>query len=153
MHTFFCIYKKKSPDRIHLYYKALCLFYLCISVSLSVAVSGERVQIKNWLDFHFWYWLTDFVFEISSIEIVVLTFKCELKKDADYFSKESAVRYNIFYVGLFIAVSSQESKKFCQSSSNIMHLSVKVASLITAKLCLNKSKSLSLFVAKIKIEI
>ena len=69
-----------------LYYKALCLFYLCISVSLSVAVSGERVQIKNWLDFHFWYWLTDFVFEFSSIEIVVLTFKCELKKDANYIS-------------------------------------------------------------------
>ena len=56
--------------------------YLC----LSVAVSGERVQIKNWLDFHFWYWLTDFVFEFSSIEIVVLTFKCELKKDANYIS-------------------------------------------------------------------
>ena len=56
--------------------------YLCISV----AVSGEQVQIKNWLDFHFWYWLTDFVFEFSSIEIVVLTFKCELKKDANYIS-------------------------------------------------------------------
>ena len=67
----------------------LCIsvsLYLCISVSLSVAVSGERVQIKNWLDFHFWYWLTDFVFEFSSIEIVVLTFKCELKKDANYIS-------------------------------------------------------------------
>ena len=64
--------------------------YLCISVSLylciSVAVSGELVQIKNCLDFHFWYWFTDFVFEFSSIEIVILTLKCELKKDVNHIS-------------------------------------------------------------------
>ena len=56
--------------------------YLCISV----AVSGELVQIKSWLDFHFWYWFTDFVFKLSSIEIVILTLKCELKKDVNYIS-------------------------------------------------------------------
>ena len=71
----------------------LCIsvsLYLCLSVSLypciSVAVSGELVQIKNWLDFHFWYWFNDFVFEFSSIEIVILTLKCELKKDDNYIS-------------------------------------------------------------------
>ena len=63
-----------------LYYKGLCLFGLCLSVSLylciSVAVSGDSVQIKSWV---YSYWFADFVFEDWSYEIVILTFWIQMK--------------------------------------------------------------------------
>ena len=66
--------------RSHLYYKGLCLFGLCLSVSLylciSVAVSGDSVQIKSWV---YSYWFADFVFEDWSYEIIILTFWIQMK--------------------------------------------------------------------------
>ena len=50
------------------------------------AMWGELVQIKNWLDFHFDIDLLILFFEFSSVEIVILTLKFELKKDDDYIS-------------------------------------------------------------------
>ena len=52
-------------------YKGLCLFYLCMYVSLSVAMSGELAQIKNWFDFHFDMLISLLELEVTNIDILI----------------------------------------------------------------------------------